>query len=456
MRLDQFPRPREDTGIGFHYVTATRHYDRHSLDFWLGELKELGASWLILPSTLEATIPEFFLRELIAAQIEPVILVDVRPIQPTDRLRLLEVCRGYAECGVYYLSIYPEPNLATRWRIEDWAAPGLVERFARVLIPALETVHAADLFPLISPLAPGGQYWDLTFLRVLLGCLARDLRREIRERLGICIHCDVGNRPMTWGMGGPSRWPYARPYDCPSGSQDHRGWSAFEWYDALVRELLGESLPIICTRTRLVPGDHDDPSLPVLDEIAHGMRSAEIARRVMDGDVPDYFFNTAFWALGAGDTDDDAYAWYKRSTSVLPAVRALKQLKKHPRRFSWDAPNGDPASRQSGRSIYHYVLLQPSTAPPTADGQSARWLISATADYVAYFRPTIGFSEDEARRASRVTIIGADTRRLAEAEESLRESGCLVEVIAGRGEDQIRSALAELIRRGRRFRALPG
>ncbi len=456
MRLDQFPRPRGDTGIGFHYVTDTRHYDRHSLDYWLGELKDLGASWLILTSTLDATVPEFFLRELIAAHVEPVILVDVTPIQPIDRARLLEVCRGYAECGVYYVAIYAEPNLVTRWRIEDWAAPGLVERFARVLMPALETAYAADLFPLISPLAPGGQYWDLTFLRVLLNLLARELRSEVRERLGVCVECHVGNRPLTWGRGGPTRWSHVRPYDCPTGSQDHRGLFAVEWYDALVREILGESLPIICTRTRLAPGDHDDPSLPILDEVAHGMRSAEIARLIMDGELPDYLFNTAFWALGASDADDDAYAWYKRNASILPAVRTLKQIKKHPRRFSWDEPNDDSRPGRSGRSIYHYVLLQASTEVPTSESQSSRRLLAATFDYAAYFRPTIGFSEVEARQASRVTIIGTDARDLASAEESLRNSGCLVEVIDGKAEDQIRSALGELIKRGRRFRTLPG
>ncbi len=457
MRLDQFPRPRGDTGIGFHYVADTHHYDRESLDYWLGELKDLGASWLVLPSSLETPIPDFFLRGLIGAAIEPIILVDVRPIQPVDRSLLLETCRTYAECGVYYFGIYAEPNLATRWRIDDWTAPGLVERFASMLVPALETIHQADLFPLISPLAPGGHYWDLTFLRTLLGILARESNKHLRERLSLGIQCEVGNRPLTWGRGGPARWPNVRPYDCPDGSQDHRGFAVFEWYDALVRECLGDSLPLICTRTRLVPGDQDDPSLPILDDVAHGMRSAEIARMVMDGEVSDVAFNTSFWTLAAADDDpSDGHAWYRRDTSTLPAVGALKQLKKHPRRFTWDEPADDARPGVLARPIYHYVLLQAPATTVAIESQQSRWMLSATRDYVAHFRPTVGFSEEEARHASRVTIVGTDSKSVAGAEEALRESGCLVEAVEGGSEEQIHLALDELIHRGRRFRKLPG
>ncbi|MGH2459474.1 MAG: hypothetical protein ACRDIY_11480, partial [Chloroflexota bacterium] len=329
MRLDQFPRPRGDTGIGFHYCTDVHHYDRQSLGFWLGELKELGASWLVLPSAVELPIPEFFIRELIAARIEPIIRVDVWPIQPIDRSELASLCQAYADWGVYYVSIFSEPNLATRWRLEDWSEPSPVERFASLLFPALETVHQAHLFPLISPLAPGGHYWDLTFLGQLLELLARDERHHLLDRLGICVHNYASNRPLTWGKGGPERWPNVRPYDCPKGSQDHRGFYLFEWYDAVARERLGHSLPILCGETGLVPGTQSDPAFPLADEMTHSLRSVEMARLLMDGEVPDYLFNTAFWALAAGDGDPtEAHAWYRRDTSTLPAVRALKALKK--------------------------------------------------------------------------------------------------------------------------------
>jgi hypothetical protein len=457
MRVDQFPRPRDDTSIGFHYVGDTSHYDRESLRYWLGELKELGASWLVLPSTLDNPVPEFFLRELIAAHVEPVIRVDVWPIQPIDRSRLMSVCHAYAECGAYYLYVYSEPNLATQWRIEDWTAPGLVERFAGMLFPAIETIDQAGLFPLISPLAPGGHYWDLTFLSTLLGLLTRDKRNSLRERLGLCIHNYAGNRPLTWGKGGPERWPLVRPYDCPSGSQDHRGFYLFEWYDAIAREHLGQSLPMICGETGLVPGAQDDPSFPAVDDMTHSMRSVEMARMLMDGELPDYVFNTAFWTLAAGDHEPtDAHAWYRRDTSTLPAVRALKELKKRQRRFSWDESPDETKSGRNTRPIYHYVLFQALDSTPGPSGSATRWMLPAALDYVGHFRPTVGFSAEEARRASRVTIVGNDPQRTSSVEASLRDSGCLVETIQADSEEELKTALDDLIRRGRRFRKLPG
>lgn len=457
MQLDQFPRPRGDSGVGFHYCADLDHYDRQSLNYWLGELEELGASWLVLPSTLDRPVPDSFLRALIAARIEPVVKIDVTPIRPVDREDLLTVCRAYAECGVYYVQVYDEPNRATRWRIADWAAPSLVERFADMLFPALETVQRAGLVPLISPLAPGGHYWDLAFLTQLLDLLARDGRRQSLDRLGLCIHTHVGNRPISWGKGGPERWPYVRPYECPAGSQDQRGFCLHEWYDAIVREHLGESLPMISAETVLTPGAQDDPSFPVADEMTHSARSVDIARAVMDGEIPDYLFSVAFYTLTSGSSDSaEVDAWYKRDESTLPVVAEMKRLKKRARRFSWDDTASAGRQSTSARPIYHYLLIQTAERRTRSNGPSAPWILPAALDYVTHFCPTVGFSVEEALRAGRVTIVGTDSEYLTQAESALREAGCLVERVEATSEEMLRAALGGLVRRGRRFQRLPG
>lgn len=456
MRLDQFPRPRGDTGIGFHYYPDVTHFDRQSLSYWLAELKDLGASWLVLRSTLDETVPEYFVRELISAHVEPVVGIDVWPLQSVDRAVLSTVCRQYAAWGVYYVYLYREPNRASQWRVEDWSPPGLVGRFARMLFPAMESIYTAGLFPLLSPLAPGGSYWDLTFLRELLDLLATDGRAHLLDRLGICIHNPASNRPLVWGKGGPDRWSLVRPYDSPPGSQDHRGFHLFEWYDALIRERLGQSLPMLCGATSLIPGSQTDPAFPALDEMAHGQRCVEIARLVMGGEVPDYLFNVTFWALAAGDSEpSETHAWYKRDTSTLPAVDALKRLKKQPRRFRWSAANRPDLGQDSHHPIYHYVLFASSTTSASGS-RSARWMVPAAVEYIDHFRPAIGFTVEEARRASRVTVIGPDLETTAAIEAALASAGCLVEPIVAQSEDALRQALGDLVRRGRRFRQLPG
>ncbi|MGH7862400.1 MAG: hypothetical protein ACREOS_09205, partial [Candidatus Dormibacteraceae bacterium] len=133
----------------------------------------------------------------------------------------------------------------------------------------------------------------------------------------------------------------------------------------------------------------------------------------------------------------------------------LKALKKRERRFSWHGAPTESSAGDSSHPIYHYVLLPTSEGGPDARGPS-RWALSAALDYLGFFRSTAGFSLDEARRASRVTIVGSDASRLASAEATLREAGCLVERVEAGSESDLRRALGELVRRGRRFRQLPG
>ena len=68
------------------------------------------------------------------------------------------------------------------------------------------------------------------------------------------------------------------------------------------------------------------------------------------------------------------------------------------------------------------------------------------------FRPTVGFSVQDARNAEYVTIVGNEAGISAAEEKSLRNSGCKVERIAGRDEEETSRMLAELANLGRRFR----
>ena len=72
--------------------------------------------------------------------------------------------------------------------------------------------------------------------------------------------------------------------------------------------------------------------------------------------------------------------------------------------------------------------------------------------YVSRFRPTAGFSVDEARSAEFVTIVGSEAGISAVVEQALVASGCRVERIAGRDEAETGQQLTELARAGRRFR----
>lgn len=97
------------------------------------------------------------------------------------------------------------------------------------------------------------------------------------------------------------------------------------------------------------------------------------------------------------------------------------------------------------KPIEHYVLFWQH-----GDGWAQQdWL--GAINYIARFRPTAGFSVDDAKNARRVTIIGGIAGVSQQAEDSLRQSGCLVERIAGADFDATKATLDQLAESGRRY-----
>jgi N-acetyl-anhydromuramyl-L-alanine amidase AmpD len=99
------------------------------------------------------------------------------------------------------------------------------------------------------------------------------------------------------------------------------------------------------------------------------------------------------------------------------------------------------------KSIRHYLLLWQRNFP----GPVARQDLVNAIGYIARFRPSVGFSVEDARYAEYVTIIGNEAGVSADDEQFLRTHGCHVERVAGRNEEETGRLLAELVRQGRRF-----
>ncbi|MEM7131432.1 MAG: N-acetylmuramoyl-L-alanine amidase [Chloroflexota bacterium] len=106
---------------------------------------------------------------------------------------------------------------------------------------------------------------------------------------------------------------------------------------------------------------------------------------------------------------------------------------------------------QSGigiKQVRHYMLFWQRPHP----GPVARQDLINGLNYITRFRPVVGFSLDEARSAEYVTIIGNQSGITAIDEQILTQSGCKVERIVGRDEEETGRMLTDLVRLGRRFR----
>jgi hypothetical protein len=334
MKLYQYPRPKGDTGIGFHWAPNVYHYHQGDFDLFAPELTALGVSWLVVLSEPAKPIPEFFIKGLLERGIEPVVRIYTPSVCGIDQRELRDLCRTYASWGVHYVHVFNEPNLMVEW--DQWNPSDLPRRFMEYLLPCLETMNAVDgIIPVFTPPSPGGNYWDTEFLKTCLDLINAREKRHLYDKMAMGIHNYASNKPLTWGKGGRAKWPCARPYYCPSGCQDHVGFWAFEWYDEIIRERVGHSLPQICGENGVLPGIFDHRGYPAITEEIHASRNAEICRMTMQGEVPDYFFNNAFWLLICDDGNPfTSQRWYRPDgVKALPqSIEALKALAKSPRK----------------------------------------------------------------------------------------------------------------------------
>ncbi|HJX39047.1 MAG TPA: SpoIID/LytB domain-containing protein [Anaerolineae bacterium] len=341
MNLLDYPRPKRDTGIGFHWFPDHYHYEKRYFDIFVPELKAMGASWLLVLSEGLNAIPDWFLRGLIEQDIEPIIRIYTRFVAFIDQAGLRQACKHYASLGVHYVHVFNEPNLRLEWA--EWSAERLPARFMDYLIPCLETMYSVEgIIPVFTPLAPAGDYWDTTFLKEALAILNQKGKKYLYDKMAIGIHNYAFNKPLNYGKGGSKRWTCSAPFLRPPGCEDQTGFHLFEWYDEIVRQYSGRRLPLIGCENGVRLGDADDPRSPAINEPLHAERHAAMCQVTMSGELPYYFFNNAFWLLAAEDDNFFVrHSWYRPNGEPrLPqSVAQLKALPKVKRSLRVYVPN---------------------------------------------------------------------------------------------------------------------
>ncbi len=423
---------------GFYYYPDTMHYQEKDIHRWIPELHALGASWLTLLAPTDRAIPELFIRQIMAAGIQPVLHLPLSTSGSGLSNELSILFEAYSHWGVRYITLYDRPNLMKNWSSSTWAQKNLVERFLDTFIPVAVGALNAGLTPVFPPLEPGGDYWDTAFLYSALQGLQRRGQAGLLDQLVLSAYAWSGNRSPNWGAGGPERWPRTRPYSTPQDSEDHLGFRIFDWYLAISESVLGKRLPIILIGAGSKVGDQLDPTSPAVDVQAHSWQNSTLVR-LMSGvaqdfdPVPAEVLTCNFWLLSAAQGHPEVNnAWYKPDGAQLPVVQMIKD---------WVSNGGvDPSTSSKylhpaalnlngSRPISHYLLL------PTNEMGVADWHLETIQPFINKYQPTIGFSPVEASHAKKVTVIGGPTTIPESIIDGLLAAGCIVEQISGDGMD---------------------
>ncbi|MFQ5923276.1 MAG: hypothetical protein ACE5M4_10570 [Anaerolineales bacterium] len=391
--------------LGFHYFPDDSHYTERDLEEWLPTLLRLSANWLVLHATPGRPIPEPFIRGLIEAGIRPVVWIKAR-VDEVALDQLSPALTTYGEWGVREIVVFDRPNIRSSWSSNEWARPGLVERFVDRMLPILQLERASGMHPVFPPLEPGGDYWDTAFLETALRSMLRRGHRSLIDDLHLAIYARTFGKPLEWGYGGPAEWAASRPYNTPDGSQDQIGFRTFDWYAATTESVVGKTLPMIVVAggppSTLEDGDSE---------------IASVLRAVQSGQLPQSVLGFNFYLLSANPNSPDVdSAWFDSPAQPRSVVGSAKRL--------LDVGGFSDSSRANGKTLNHFVLLPDS--PMSEDTWAA--VKTLVRDGV------IGFSPEEALQADRVTILGDEASVPPSVERRLVEGGCQVTRVKGPGE----------------------
>ncbi len=452
--------------LGLHYFPDTLHYREADLQTWLPELQALGVSWLVLRSEQDRAIPEHFLRGLKQAGIRPLIQFTFSLERMPDLKEIGTLWEVYARWGAGHVIFYDRPNTRAAWPVAGWVQQDLVERFLDRYLPAANQAQGLGLTPVFPPLQPGGSYWDTAFLRSALQGMQRRKQEALLQNLVLGAYAWTFNRSLDWGAGGPERWPLARPYVTPAGSQDQRGFRIFDWYAAVAGSVLHTPCPVILFQAGL-PGDPAGGAQSSANSAETFAACTAIARLLAGEKVQDPFGQCEalqpvpaqvlacnFWLLGA-DPGSPFYAqaWLEgkgKRRKVAEAIRAWRREAARERLCAQERMVTGPLGAQvpvSGKqpgqaadlprhAIQHYLLL------PGYEWGVSDWYLEVIRPFVKKYRPTIGFSPEEAAKAARVTVVGNPQNYPEDLLSRLQKSGCFIEQISGDGTN-IASELAE-------------
>ena len=294
--LASFPRPTGDNGRGLHWFPTT--FQTHAVvDRFVLELVAMKIRWLVVLQGMndwDLVANEYLIQRLVAEGIMPIMRID-RQVGPMDWQRLGWIVARYRERGVRYFQIFNEPNADDEWGVETPHSP---ERFVAYWIQAAEVVAANGGLPGFAPMSPQKDGSDLVFFQAALQELKRLGRFDLANLMWTSVH--------NYGS-----------FDPANPTQD--GFFRYRSYDAIVKKVLGGSVPIIITEGGLGDADQMTAVIAPMYQFVSKQREA-------------YFLAFAPWlignAVGGGhDSRWESAAWFTGTPRQIVPRAVVEQAK---------------------------------------------------------------------------------------------------------------------------------
>lgn len=409
--------------LGFHYFQDTDHFRTKDLSTWLPQLKSLETAWLVIQSPVNIAIPEEFVAGLIENGIQPIINFDLQVNDETRPEELRVLLSAYANWGIKHVLFFRSPNVRSAWIEGTWAQGDLVERFLDRYMPFVRMAEQNGLISIFPPLQPGGDYWDLSFLKKVFQLVQQRRLLGFSSNLHMAVSAQTFSKPLSWGSGGSSKWKTPRPYSKPElGEEDQIGFNAWQWYAELAKSML-DSTPKMFLFWFGASTTKQKTLDPALDfEQLMSIATSPDTAGTEEPRIADQVVACCVWMLSAEATNTkDSTAWFDETGQPqLKEIEDYKEQLEETRKQSADYPVSNKVAEWM-YPIDHYLLL------PSYEWGVPENTLDRVRPIIRDSKPTIGFSIFEAMNARKVTVWNENGAFDEKDIDMLRQAGCLVD-----------------------------
>ncbi len=418
--------------FGFHYFPDCRHYTEKDIQRWLPALKEINAQWLVINSPINRAISEEFIRSFSNSGIDLVINFNAPLSDSFDWHDLELLLAFYGKWGAKYALLNLHPNQKKSWTGNKWGDAHLIDTVVGDFIHFGSICLENNIRPIFPLLTPGGDYWDLAFLKTALLKLKKEAPLSIQNNFILSAAAWDGNKSLDWGAGGQSSWPNVKPYKFPKDSQNQLGFRTCEWYAPIANEVFGKNIPILL----LQAGVSNDPldaessfqssGLDKLLAIYHLVKGENVYES-FDGSrllspISSDVIGCCFYLLSSDIDAHKTLQWFSPDGVRLPPAQAIYIAEQGGQNKQ---PEIEPIESQIRENFRHnrYILIAEELQPETPA------LLELLHPYIEKFRPMIGYSVAEAKRSAMILAIAPSFGPEPADFELIRNNGSLVKVI---------------------------
>jgi len=406
------------TQLGYHFYEDTKHYTRAKLENWL---ESVGgkAQWICLKSSCSTAIPEVVLLFCAEHHIKPIVQFDLADWATASPQEFVALLQYYKKNGVEFIQLDGYFNQRSTWH-------GIVQsgnflaQLAATVVEFHQLAEEYGFYHVFPKLMPGGDYWDLVVVKHLLTELHQ---AEINHQtIVLTFTAWLHDNPLLWGKGGKRKWSEPQPYQKVFNGEDHRGLMGFEWYQEIAEDEFGRQIPVI-----LMEAGRD-----VFEE--DPIRGQQALKDIIDYSGQEGNKKVFSKVLGICVSYDEQVftneiADYICETVDFPQVTEETLEEKALPEKPFTQPIQLLSKRKNEKCVSHYLLL------PEYDWGISPWHLEVALPFIRKYRPTIGYSKEEAKNATFVTIVMDDDVFNDADIDTMRKAGCKVAVIYGDGTE---------------------